>query len=591
MARVYIREISARRNALLTVTQLPAEILASVFHHLLPVIEIRCYRSSSRDVRADIENGTLDLIAASHVCQRWRQVALEFSALWSIIWMNNTRWMNEMLDRSKDAALSIIHCDWEDPYIIARPGTERHLSNTRENINTILPHLFHTRQPKHLCLQVPFHGPHELFRDVLTLPAPYLEVIEISSMLPRYHDPQSASSVHIVSADFLGQHAPCLRHLTLEGPFSHDTLWRSPVLRGLNSLTLSVEPSHGENAPSSVRLPEVLDALRHMEHLETLSLAFRSYFLRTLQTSSYFVPENLDQDHEPVHLPRLSSFTTSGSLIDVLSVARHLVLKPNVRTDYKVLVTNDDIHGRLANDISLLIRPALPLPHMKTCEIAFFHNADVNFRMKCWDFVRDVTATGDSDIPNVEDDPKPRFSLSLSLVIPEIHQIFQNPPVMQELERATRNLVKSVVMVLPFLQFDELHDLRWMNRWQGLPVRVLNVDDSDSSKVLDTFRTTKRLIFDEFSGDVDILGMAASSRDVFPVLESIHFVTQARTMYDGWSRSVPTTFNAQQVQSISGQLRRVAEKHKLRVLQFHGGLLTAEHKGDFTGIASELLIT
>ncbi|KAI0264840.1 hypothetical protein BC834DRAFT_236174 [Gloeopeniophorella convolvens] len=87
-------------NALAPVSLLPTELLVRIFHLL----------RDHRDYYKNVPQLPL-LIAVTHVCRHWSEVALNDSSLWSTIWDHilqcNQKWLIEMLTRSENAPLDI----------------------------------------------------------------------------------------------------------------------------------------------------------------------------------------------------------------------------------------------------------------------------------------------------------------------------------------------------------------------------------------------------------------------------------------------------------------------------------------------------
>lgn len=281
-AQAYVQDLSARRNALLSVIQFPSEILASIFRFLLPVVELQHPDASHAHDDSTTEVGacTRSLIAASHVCRRWRNVALEHSTLWSILWIDNTPWMHEMLLRSSGAPLTVMQPLGRWPHSVGwatAPMVANNSKKSTDNVDFLVSRLFHTIQPKHLSLHPSYmsSSTSTLWNSVLLRPAPLVETLQIVGGLPY-----SNTSIMSVPAQFLGRCAPALKHLSLIGPFSFEALWPSPTLRGLVSLTLVVQQMNGEDSNSRIPFRLVLDALQEMHHLETLSLAFPTLYAR-----------------------------------------------------------------------------------------------------------------------------------------------------------------------------------------------------------------------------------------------------------------------------------------------------------------------
>ncbi|KAI0041168.1 hypothetical protein FA95DRAFT_1477476, partial [Auriscalpium vulgare] len=86
----------SRRNTLIPIHRLPPEILTRIF--------MLC-AEHSRDVwqkTIGIQRTTIGWIAITYVCRRWRQLALGFAGLWTMVTFTlGERWAEEMLKRSQ----------------------------------------------------------------------------------------------------------------------------------------------------------------------------------------------------------------------------------------------------------------------------------------------------------------------------------------------------------------------------------------------------------------------------------------------------------------------------------------------------------
>ncbi|KAH6906368.1 hypothetical protein BKA70DRAFT_406973 [Coprinopsis sp. MPI-PUGE-AT-0042] len=83
------------RDTLPIACQLAPELLCHIFLHLAPTEE---------DVDTDPRDSRKDII---HTCQRWRNVALHYPALWSFIVDKKPSWMAFMIHRSQPAHISL----------------------------------------------------------------------------------------------------------------------------------------------------------------------------------------------------------------------------------------------------------------------------------------------------------------------------------------------------------------------------------------------------------------------------------------------------------------------------------------------------
>ncbi|KAI0042526.1 hypothetical protein FA95DRAFT_1500023, partial [Auriscalpium vulgare] len=83
--------------------RLPPELLAYIFALLASIDPPELYTLPM--------NGSPGWLAATHVCQRWRRVALEDPTLWaaniSVPFPLGPRWADRFLSRAQDAPLTI----------------------------------------------------------------------------------------------------------------------------------------------------------------------------------------------------------------------------------------------------------------------------------------------------------------------------------------------------------------------------------------------------------------------------------------------------------------------------------------------------
>ncbi|EIM92366.1 uncharacterized protein STEHIDRAFT_151696 [Stereum hirsutum FP-91666 SS1] len=577
-ARAYVQELSAARNALVSTTQFPSEIFTSIFHFLVPVLsETRSLgKWNPLDTDSEIAAGTRSLIAASHVCRRWREVALECSALWTVLWTENIFWLPEMLNRAKNMPLAIVQPQSHgfQPWSQPQQASPR---NPSENIDFLIPLLFDTKQPRYLCLYLNMQSQvsTDSWADVLLRPAPYLEVLEVVvTVLPPDFLPFS------IPATLLGRNAPALRSLILQGPISHEALWPSPVLRGLVSLQLGSAPMA---FMGNVSLRDVLKALRHMRQLETLTIEFPSIYLQSSPQASYFL-SNSTQEDGAIHLPRLAHLCMKGSVMDMTALSKCIVIAPNAEMQYDITLSITDVCSQLADDISALLHPA-PMTHstVETYEITFSAQTDPMIGIRCWD---QVLALDHSSLRH----PRcPR--LALTFFVYTNHVVGQFPlSVSDFLVRNTRALIDIMDMLSPFLPFDRSRDLRLLlEGWGSDPDILATRNDSTRDRLLQHFYTTRRLVFENFHVCRDILSGIASNTTLLRHLNSIHYY--GRRSPDPLNLWAPPIIepSEQELRDLAADLRRVAETRQIQTFEWRGGPLTEEYAHLFEGIAQELI--
>lgn len=585
LAQTYIQEISAQRNALLPIIQFPSEILGSIFRFLLPVLKPRPVDSPRDNHETGVTVGTRSLISASHVCRRWREVALEHSTLWTTLWIENTPWMHEMLSRSRGIPLTIIQPQ-------RRIGTGLfHTSPTESsafNMDFLTSRLFHEIQPKCLYLYPLFMDTSvaTLWDEVLVRPAPNLETLEIIGGLPP-----SCPGIMSVPADLLGRRAPALKSLTLAGSFSYEALWPSPILHQLVSLTLDVHHMNGIDMNSRVPLQDVLNALREMRQLENLSITFPSLYIRSSpETAPFF--SNYETEHPLVQLPRLSSLYLSGALTETSSLTARLVIPRNATTQYAVILREDEIDANLTAHVARLLRPVLPFSPLKTSEVTFMHSIDRTLNIRCWDHILPAHI---SSAENFE----PRVALGFSTPSPPrehhgagmlLHQLPQAPD--PDVAHQTQRLVEILRAVSSFMTFDQIHDLRWSCHYdlRTFGRSQITIDEPTLADILSHFAQTKRLFFTDTIHCPDMITATASDASLLPHLTGIHFVsTLPRKEREHVAWPAEETRIRDSLRELANTLRRLAETRDIQTLHWGGGLLPQKFMPLFDGIAKQLV--
>lgn len=163
------------------INALPAEALSLIFA-----------------VVVDSEEGTElpPCVTLTHVCQYWREVALNCSMLWAKLDFSSVKCVQEMLVRSKEAPLKI-SATLEDPW--RQPTVP---------INAIHIALQHLPRIKEIELAHNAHGLNGLIQT-MSSPAPLLERLSLRATSGRASD-----SEYLTDSTFAGV-APRLRFLGL----------------------------------------------------------------------------------------------------------------------------------------------------------------------------------------------------------------------------------------------------------------------------------------------------------------------------------------------------------------------------------------
>ncbi|KAG1869360.1 hypothetical protein DFJ58DRAFT_742445 [Suillus subalutaceus] len=265
-----IRVLRSHKNALTYTCLLPPEILAAIFIY---IAEEQSYSGTPSRCGAPL------FLAATHVCQHWRKVALECATLWTSINCASVHWVAIMLERSKKAALVVTYS--------APASLEQCFEQVLSQLSRI--------KVLQLCS---FSSDANRIMDYLSSqPAPLLQIFKFS--VQGFLHPR-------IDAIFQGC-APQLRSVELmQCNFS----WTLGIFSGLRTLNVrQIAPS------SSPTLSQLLSALRHMSGLEQLMLDL-------LPASS----EN-DEVCDKVSLARLKSMTLTGFTAKIaISLFSHLLL-------------------------------------------------------------------------------------------------------------------------------------------------------------------------------------------------------------------------------------------------------------------------
>jgi len=319
LARRPTRSLPSCRGVVTPISVLPPELLARIF---------RFYALEEPPWSGSVQK--LGWITVTHVCQRWRQVALGDSSLWARITgiSPNSKWISEMLVRARNAPLVV---DFVVPPV---PGI----------LSKFAPHIFRIRELRLRGLSV--DRPQGL-RDICALEAPALEHFElgVSVSYPVIFHQLGWRSL------FRGR-APKLRILSL----SNVSMAWSLIPRG--QLTqLKVTIFRGISTPTSLPSDsdQLLDLLVNSPDLEVLVLEF-------CLPAMLFQPP----DGQAIHLPRLSRLCLGGSTSRVANLLKMLKLPPSTTLHLRCISENPS-----TNNVNII----LPLVS------AHFHNpAPLEFR-------------------------------------------------------------------------------------------------------------------------------------------------------------------------------------------------------------------
>lgn len=277
------------------VYRLPAELLGIILHFSRSID-----RPTTKKGRCDGKKDSLYLgwIRLTHVCQRWRHVALSDSTLWDDIRIDllGEFWSREMISRSRSCPLTIIH-EYERYEAVATDIFENHLDRV---------HFIHLVDVGGAALLS------------MARPAPVLQSLEIDVTAPEDNTPPY---VVYLPATFLAGCAPRLKTLILENV---RPAWNSPILSHLTTLSLRFSKPNSETT-RPFELKELLYALERMPSLQTLGLQnCPTPFSGPAPTSGTIKLSNLTVLN--VGKVSTSNFARFGSLL-VLPNLRHLTIQ------------------------------------------------------------------------------------------------------------------------------------------------------------------------------------------------------------------------------------------------------------------------
>ncbi|TFK67220.1 hypothetical protein BDN72DRAFT_961198 [Pluteus cervinus] len=240
------------------INDLPPELLTRIFSNLT-------HQISSRE-----------WMSVTHVSRYWRVTALYSSALWSNI-LVDTPYVKEWLKRSKSYPLSIQLDRSSHRSLPVLQAALCELSRIRQLELTLTPSLWAAVSP-HLKVAAPSLESLLLAKKLLHNGNDDGSEVSTPQNLVLPDNIFAGVAPHLNSATFIN----CVADL------------KSPIFHGLTSLTIDNPPEAIEPAP-----PEVLEALRSMPNLETLTLLLDWQWCH-----------GLTFDSKPmVTLPRLSKFT------------------------------------------------------------------------------------------------------------------------------------------------------------------------------------------------------------------------------------------------------------------------------------------
>ena len=278
-AKRLILSVLTRRNMLAPISVLPAEILVRIFHF------------SAFSKQSYSQAPELGSVHFTHVCRRWRQLALDDSTLWTHFSdyprnQRNKEWIAERLSRARNALL-----------VIELKGTIG-----KDRFSLFTPHISHTRE---LYIHHLSYLHSEIIQEISIQKAPVLEHLELSV--------SDTSLTANKNHSFFKEPLPNLRVFCISNIrvpwslFPRGRLTQLKVTHNVEVPTSEVSP-HGD-------LNQLVDLLADCPSLEVLTL--ENCLPVALSGSS---------GRQTVHLPQLSRLCLRGSSSRVTNLFKMLRL-------------------------------------------------------------------------------------------------------------------------------------------------------------------------------------------------------------------------------------------------------------------------
>jgi len=294
-ARIRARKLD--RNNLAPISKIPVELLSYIFS----LVQRKCRRES---------RGNLDWVVVTHICQRWRNIALDNPTLWVYVPSHRPNWIPEMTRRSKSAMLKIkLNAQSFSPSRFSALQTflAAHLPRVR-SISVYPPF------PPEILLQ-------RLFQDLPARSTRCLEHLNLQYPLGYPHTSNPTLFVDKVLMD-----SPCLKKLKTFGALD----WSLKILTNLTHLILYHDGRTVVGGPPTQS--EFLNALARMPALRILHLHNVPLPAPTEEFPSK--PSNI------VHMSQLQSILLSASAPTVCNIFRHISLPEGTRCQLTLIISN-----------------------------------------------------------------------------------------------------------------------------------------------------------------------------------------------------------------------------------------------------------
>jgi hypothetical protein len=313
----------ARRNELVPCSSLPPELLGRVFEFLLLPKQHR-----------ELTKHRHSWVAVTHVCKRWRTIALGHAALWSTISTVSKQPWDIFLQRSRTSLLSI---------------SASMSDSTPEYSQYIAEHLHRVRV---LSLQTLSHIDQSILTSLLgATTAPELQVLRLR---------RTGHSSQVLPPEFFSEVAPNVREIKLEN-FQFPWTTIAPHIVSLDvSAEWAVPTENGTRLrkPDFFTMQDILQCLSRMPNLRTLSLARLPNSLPLIRITS-------GGSHEPdlINLPHLTKIHLAGQVRPCVRFWRLLRAHPQVQV---LMRTSQSFHEGVLKDVISSLKDRLYAPDYPT---------------------------------------------------------------------------------------------------------------------------------------------------------------------------------------------------------------------------------
>jgi len=300
-----------RRNMLAPISILPMEILALIFHF----------------VAFSESHYSRDWFHFTHVCQHWRQVALDDSTLWTDFsaLSGSKHWIAKQLSRAKNAPLVVDPCSW--------PTRWSDILKAKTRISVFIPHISHTRE-LYLRDMSFVSSERKIVQEIGTKNAPALERLELG-----VNDVFLTPIERVVGCSFFKRPLPKLRILCLSQILFPWSLFPRGQLTQLKVTFLEEVDTVNSKDSQQDDLDQLIDLLLDCPSLEVLTL-------------DNCLPAMLSKSlgGHTIHLPRLSRLCLSGSssritnFFKMLKLSSSTTLRLNCESEKTATHNHDDYH-------------------------------------------------------------------------------------------------------------------------------------------------------------------------------------------------------------------------------------------------------